>query len=238
MENTDKLSITMAGEIAMSKEAGKSMRKWREIFQINQTELAGYLGVSSSTISDYEGGRRKSPGISVIKRFIEALIKIDMNKDGATIRCLSEDMTSKAPFEIHEFYGPVNGEHFVENISGRVIINRNALKNSTIYGYTIIDSIKAILEVPIDSFIKIFGATSKRALIFTNVTSGRSPMIALRISGFSMKLKPALVVMHGIDEIDPLALKIAEVEKIPLVISKIKQSEISSNLKKYESYKK
>ena len=238
MENVDKLSITMAGEIAMSKEAGKSMRKWREIFKINQTELEAHLGVSSSTISDYEGGRRKSPGISVIKRFIDALIKIDMDREGVTIRRLSEDMKSKAPFELHEFYGPVNGEHFVEDIFGKVVVNKNALKNTTIYGYTIIDSIKAILEVPIDSFLKMFGGTSERALIFTNVTSGRSPMIALRISGFNMKLKPAMVIMHGIDEIDPLARKIAEVEKIPLIVSKIKQSEIISNLKKYESYQK
>ncbi|MBR9707522.1 MAG: helix-turn-helix domain-containing protein, partial [Candidatus Diapherotrites archaeon] len=51
-----KLAVSMAGEIAISKAPGKSMRKWREIFNVTQTELADYLKISPSTISDYEGG--------------------------------------------------------------------------------------------------------------------------------------------------------------------------------------
>ena len=58
----EQLAVTIAGEITLSKDPGGSMKKWREIFGISQTELADYLKVSSSTISDYEGGRRKSPG--------------------------------------------------------------------------------------------------------------------------------------------------------------------------------
>lgn len=55
------LAKRIAGEITLSSDPGKTMRKWREIFGISQTELADYLGVSSSVISDYEGGRRKVP---------------------------------------------------------------------------------------------------------------------------------------------------------------------------------
>ena len=73
----EKLSNTIAGEICLSKDPGGSMKKWREIFGITQTELADKLHITSSTISDYEGGRRKSPGIVVVARFVQTLVEID-----------------------------------------------------------------------------------------------------------------------------------------------------------------
>ena len=73
----NQLASTIAGEIALSKDPGSSMKKWREIFGISQTDLAEYLKVSSSTISDYEGGRRKSPGVGVVARLVYSLIEID-----------------------------------------------------------------------------------------------------------------------------------------------------------------
>ena len=48
MIHMSKLSVAMAGEITLSKEPGKSMRKWREIFGVTQIELAEHLGISSS----------------------------------------------------------------------------------------------------------------------------------------------------------------------------------------------
>jgi predicted transcriptional regulator len=40
-------------------------------FKISQTELADHLKLSPSVISDYESGRRKSPGIQTIKKIIK-----------------------------------------------------------------------------------------------------------------------------------------------------------------------
>jgi putative transcriptional regulator len=85
-----------------------------------------------------------------------------------------------------------------------------------IYGYTVIDSIKAILEMDSEDFLKLYGWTTERALVFTKVTYGRSPMVAIKVKG----LKPSLVVLHGPEIMDPVAIKIAEIEKIPLVHSK------------------
>jgi len=60
------------------------------------------------------------------------------------------------------------------------------------------------------------GTTTERALVFTNVSTGRSPMVAIRVS----PLKPAVVVIHGPrKKIDPLAIRLAERERIPLVLS-------------------
>ena len=62
----DQVREKIAGEICLSDEPGRTIRKWREQFHISQQELSKHLGVSPSVISDYEAGRRKSPGIVVI----------------------------------------------------------------------------------------------------------------------------------------------------------------------------
>src|SRR5439155_3009414 len=63
----------IAGEIALSDQPGKTMRKWREELRISQTVLATHMRVSPSVISDYEAGRRTSPGIKTIHRLVDAL---------------------------------------------------------------------------------------------------------------------------------------------------------------------
>jgi len=67
----------IAGEIALSEQPGKTMRKWREELRITQTDLAHHMRVSPSVISDYEAGRRTSPGIKTIHRLVDALLEID-----------------------------------------------------------------------------------------------------------------------------------------------------------------
>src|SRR5438132_869312 len=67
----------IAGEIALADQPGKTMRKWREELRISQTELATHMRVSPSVISDYEAGRRTSPGIKTIHRLVDALLEID-----------------------------------------------------------------------------------------------------------------------------------------------------------------
>ena len=80
--------------------------------------------------------------------------------------------------------------------------------------------------MPNTFFYQIYGRTSERALIFTGVSTGRSPMVAVRISS----LKPALVVLHGLKEVDKLAVKIAEKENIPLLLTDLDISLLSEKL--------
>jgi len=93
-----------------------------------------------------------------------------------------------------------------------------------IYGYTIIDSLKAILELLPDQFHKIYGRSTARALIFTGVSTGRSPMVAVRVS----HLKPGAVILQGIDssEVDGVARRIAELERIPLLATTISAEDL------------
>jgi len=234
----EKLSVTIAGEITLSKDAGGSMKKWREIFGVSQTELADYLKVSSSTISDYEGGRRKSPGIGVINRFVTTLLEIDMEKGGKIIRQLKKDFgPSEEAFDIHEFFSAVSAKEFMDKIGAKCIANQARIKETAVYGYTIIDSLKVILEVPVHEYMQLYGRTPDRALIFTKVENGRSPMIAVKIGRFSTDMKPSMVVLHGpkgFDKVDKIAIKIAESERIPLLVSTEPVEKIKESLKKFE----
>ena len=89
----DKVKMEIAGEISLSEDPGATMKKWREIFNITQVELARHLGITVSTISDYESNRRKSPGTAVIKRFVNSLFDIDNLKGGQ----ISQKLSSRCP---------------------------------------------------------------------------------------------------------------------------------------------
>ena len=216
----ERLAKRMAGEITLSEDPGKTMKKWREVFGITQTQLADHLDISSSVISDYEGGRRKSPGSSTIKKIVEGLIDLDELNGGHVIhafsRMMDTELSTEVIIDMREFAVPIPAKTLLKAVQGEVIVNEQ-LMNREIFGYTVIDSIRCISEMSSDEFTKLYGWTTERALIFTQVSRGRSPMIAIRVKG----LKPALIVLHGPESIDdPVAIKLAEVERVPLILSK------------------
>src|SRR3989338_4698206 len=233
----DKLEVAIAGEITLSKDPGGSMKKWREIFGISQTELADFLKVSSSTISDYEGGRRKSPGIGIISRLVKSLMELDKGNGGRIVKQLEKDFAPQEEiFDTTEFFSAVKAKTFAEKIEAECVACPSRLKDTNLYGYTIIDSLKVILEVPIHEYMQMYGKTPERALIFTQVENGRSPLIAVKVGRFSTDMKPNVIVLHGkIKEVDRIAIKIAEAEKIPLLITDKPIDEIKKELQDFES---
>ena len=74
---TEELKEKIAGEITLSNDPGMTIRKWREEFGLSQHQLAEAMGVSHSVISDYESGRRRSPGSGIIKKLVDAFIRLD-----------------------------------------------------------------------------------------------------------------------------------------------------------------
>ncbi|MEM3586515.1 MAG: helix-turn-helix domain-containing protein [Candidatus Jordarchaeaceae archaeon] len=233
-ESKKVLCQSIAGEIALSDDPGKVMRKWREKFQISQKDLAEYLGVSPSVISDYESGRRTSPRIDTMRKFVEALVYIDEIKGGHIVNGLTRLLTSEIPsdviLDIREFPYAVKSEALCEHLECEVLANSEMLGHP-IYGYTAIDVINAILKLSSDQLLKLYGATPQRAAIFTNVVSGRASMVAIKTSqmGTTRSLKPSILIIHGpkrATQVDPLAIKIAEAERIPLAITKIENVEL------------
>ncbi len=214
------LAKRIAGEVVLSDSPGKTLQKWRNIFKISQKELAEKLGVMPSVISDYEGGRRKSPGIKVIKKIVETMISIDEERGGHVIKSFSsfptEVVLSDVVIDLKEFEKPISIENFCSILNAELVAKKD-FRKTEIYGYTIIDSLKAIIELPPLEMVKLYGLTSQRALIFTGVKRGRSPMVAIKVTN----LKPGLVVYQGeIEKVDEIAIRIAETENIPLAIVK------------------
>src|SRR3989454_3638564 len=81
----------IAGEIALSDQPGKTMRKWREELRISQTVLATHMRVSPSVISDYEAGRRTSPGIKTIHRLVGGPLENDQRARQKPSQQIPED---------------------------------------------------------------------------------------------------------------------------------------------------
>ncbi len=218
----EQLKVKISGEIAMSSDAGATMKKWREVFGVSQTELSDHLKISPSTISDYESNRRKSPGIAVIRRFVDALFEIDMKKGGELVKRFQEAEGTQSFFDVVDFKKAVSAREFAKAIEAKPVANQEKLDSISIFGTTMLDSLKIILELPYESFIKIYSTTTQRALIFTQTATGRSPLVAVRVS----PIKPALIVLHNVQEVDKLAIKIAESEGIPLLVTNMPLDEI------------
>jgi len=225
----EKIKAMIAGEIVLSSNPGKTMRKWREIFQITQSELAAHLKISTSTVSDYEADRRKNPGIKIINRFVNALFEIDLKRGGYIIQKIKEtEGSEKEYFESHDFTRSISLKDFIKLIDGKVLTNEDLVDSIKIYGYTLIDSLKVILEMPFAYFTKLYGGIGDKAFIFLGVSTGRSPLVVIRVA----PTKPKVVVLHGLDKVDPLALKISERERIPIITTKMSVEEIKNKLDK------
>ncbi|MEM3723535.1 MAG: helix-turn-helix domain-containing protein [Candidatus Hadarchaeales archaeon] len=223
----------IAGDITLAEDHGERLRYWRERFGLSQTELASTMNVSPSVISDYEAGRRRSPGASTVKKIVEALLSVDEARGGAVISSLSRvfggQISPDIVLDMQEYDKPVSGRTVVKAIAGEVVANKELLDRE-IYGYTVIDSLKAIMELSADDFRRLYGMTTERVLAFTKVSAGRSPMVAIRVMG----IVPGMVVLHGeVKEVDQVGIKIAQLLKVPLVVSRLPTAqEMIEGLKK------
>jgi len=226
----DRIAKKIAGEVCLADRPGAVIKKWRHIMKIAQRELAEEVGVMPSVISDYESGRRKSPGIRVVKKIVDGLLSIDEKHGGKLIKEFSNfpetAAISNAILDIREFTEAVSIKKVAKAVDGEIILN---FGEKDIYGYTIIDSLKAIVEFSPMELVKLYGLTTERALIFTGVSTGRSPMVAIKVTN----LRPGLVVMHGTNRVDEIAKRIANAEQIPLILSKAKSvKELMNSLRK------
>jgi len=216
----------IAGEITLSPDPGKTIRKWREEFGLSQHQLADCMGISHSVVSDYESGRRKSPGVAVIKKMVESFIKLDQEKGSPVISKYIPEFKLDCILASEEFPVGVDMKTFISVIGGKNLVT-DQMPSKVVYGYTIVDSVKAVLSLGSEDYMKMYGWNIERALIFTNVHFGRSPMIAIR----AHPLTPAVVVYQKPDAVDPLAIKLARLERIPLVTTDLSVDSIVEKLR-------
>jgi putative transcriptional regulator len=214
----------VAADITLSEEPGKTLRKWREDIGVSQFDLSKEMKVSPSVISDYESGRRPSPGIKTVRRIVDALMRLDKLSGGKFSKEYEGDV-NEGILEIKEFPVGIPADIFVKEIKG-VSVADNVPPTNNVNGYTILDSLKAITRMSSSDYHKIYGWSSQRALIFVGVKFGRSPMVAVR----AHPLKPAMVVYVKPERVDPLAIKLAELEKVCLVKTALEVAKLTEKL--------
>jgi len=224
------LAEKMAGEIALSDDPGETVRKWRTDFEVSQTGLADALSVSPSVVSDYESGRRDNPGIGVVRRVVSALLDIDEDRGGEHIRqharVLSAGFDSDVVHDLGEYTARVPLDRFYDAIGATELVGG---EEDTVAGHTVINSIAAITRLSSDEFYQLYGQSTNRALVFTDVTRGESPLVALRV----VTPTPNAVVLHGLEE-DALwdhAVDLARIDGFSLAVADSDLDEMLAGLR-------
>tara|TARA_B100000953_G_scaffold235573_1_gene196992 strand:- start:131 stop:787 length:657 start_codon:yes stop_codon:yes gene_type:complete len=217
----------MAGEIVISEKPGDTLKKWRNIFKLSQKNLASLLNVKPSVVCDFEKGRRASPGIGTVRKFVEAIVEYDLAQGGKIVNSMFAKDGNSAVYDIREFNTGTPIVKLVEQIKGKILSGSEEILERPIYGYTIVDSLKAITTFNV--FGDLYGWSNERAIFFSGVHYGRSPMIAIR----AHPVKPRVVIYIKPKSIDKLATKLAEMERIVLITTDMDENEIVGVLKKF-----
>jgi len=209
------LARRIAGEVILSSKPGATLRRWRELFAVSQTTLSEKMMLSASVISDYESGRRKSPGAKFIRRFVLALLTLDEEHGSRFIREFAKltSSPSMAIMDLREFPIPVRVEYLCKAIQGEVVAGAEKYVKE-ILGYTVVDARRAVEALSGHEYAQLFGASTERALVFTNVENPSFAMMIVRVSS----LKPRVVVFHRVKP-DEATVKLAEYEQIPIIYS-------------------
>jgi len=221
----EQLTRRMAGEIVISERPGETLKKWREIFQLSQKELATLLEVNPSVVCDFEKGRRASPGIVTVRKFVEAMVDYDASHGGKVVNTMAGTRINEAIVDIREFTSGIAIETVIEKIEGEVLAGSEEIIERPIYGYTMVDSLKAITTF--NAFGEMYGWSNERAVFFSGVHYGRSPMIAVR----AHPVKPRMAVYVKPKAVDPLAPKLADMENVVLVKTDLDESTIVERLR-------
>lgn len=225
------LAERIAGEITLSDDPGATLRKWRTDFDVSQTELAVELDVSSSVVSDYESGRRESPGIALVSRLVNALLDIDERRGGDNIRqyarVLSAGFDSDVVLDLQEYPTAVPLADVYDAIDATEVV---AGDRERVNGHTIIDSIRAITRLRADEFYRLYGQSTSRVLGFTGVSRGESPLVALRV----VNPTPNAVLLHGLSEDDlwEHAPELAQRDGYSLAVTEMDLDEMLAALRK------
>jgi putative transcriptional regulator len=80
----DELTL-IAGSVVLSDNPPQQLKYWRKRFGVKQADLARKMDITPSVLSDYEKGRRPSPGVNFIKRYLVALYELAKSNGQAAV---------------------------------------------------------------------------------------------------------------------------------------------------------
>ena len=154
------------------------------------------------------------------------MVEYDKAQGGKIVSSMFAKDNNNAVYDIREFNTGTAIDKLIKEIDGEILSGNGDILERPIYGYTIVDSLKAITTFNV--FGDLYGWSNERAIFFSGVHFGRSPMIAIR----AHPVKPRVVIYIKPKAIDKLATKLAEMERIVLVKTELDEDEIVRILKK------
>ena len=155
------------------------------------------------------------------------MVEYDKAQGGKIVSSMFAKDNNNAVYDIREFNTGTAISKLIKDIDGEILSGNEDILERPIYGYTIVDSLKAITTFNV--FGDLYGWSNERAIFFSGVHYGRSPMIAIR----AHPVKPRVVIYIKPKTIDKLATKLAEMERIVLVKTELDEEEIVTVLKKF-----
>lgn len=130
-------------------------------------------------------------------RLVDGLLAIDERRGGERIRqygrVLSAGFESDVVHDLREYATSIPLSRLYAELGATEVA---AGGTDRISGHTVIDSIEAITRLSSEEFFRLYGQSTNRVLVFTGVTRGESPLVALRV----VNPTPNAVILHGIDE--------------------------------------
>jgi putative transcriptional regulator len=179
-----KLLQVIMGDITVNENYGLVMKKWRDLFNITQSKIAKKLDIKQSVISDYENNRRKSPGIEFIRKYTIALLNIARQESRKEY-----DNVKK------ELIGNINEDSLFRGEFSKGLKNKDVLKllNATqiiapeeqsVFGNYLFfsDNISGLItKKPTYELLKELKNKENTVFIFSNVKTGKLPLITLKI---------------------------------------------------------
>jgi putative transcriptional regulator len=98
----------IAGAVVLSDNPPQQLKFWRKKFGVKQADLAKRMAITPSVLSDYEKGRRPSPGANFIKRYLQALYELaqsgarPVQEEATTTAATQSPMTADAAVTINQ----------------------------------------------------------------------------------------------------------------------------------------
>jgi putative transcriptional regulator len=115
------------GDVVANEEYGLVMRKWRELFNVTQAEIASELKVKPSVISDYESSRRKSPGITFIRTYVETIMKLRKEEARRDVNKQLDLIGSDERLVLYNFKKTISSEKLVKKLKAKTLTKSKEL---------------------------------------------------------------------------------------------------------------
>jgi putative transcriptional regulator len=225
-EEIETLKREIAGEIIISNNLGNTLKKWQNIFEINQKTLAKNMSISNTMLSDYQNGRRTNPSIKFILNFINSLINHDIKHKEKVLKKLIEQK-NELIFETKEFKKGIK----IKILEKSEKIKQTNIKNNNeiVYGITYID-VNDIPDFDNNDLQKIFGKTNKRIFYISNIKDITIIQMFLNTLKIITNQNPSAIILEcNLDE--------SEINKLDfnnaIYLTKANKIEIKEILKEY-----